>query len=110
MSDFYSRCLSCGIDLPCGSTFCTALCRDRWHAKHEGDAKAVTCTDVVGGMDVRERSGDGRAFIGNGGLDRPRVAEQSASHPTTPLTPPATLSRNHDADCRCKLCDVDWIL
>lgn len=41
----------------------------------------------------------------------PRPADsQSASRPTPLLAPPATPSRNHDADCQCKLCDVAWIL
>lgn len=55
MSDFYSRCLWCNVDLPRGLSFCTEAHRVYWNHTHAGQRpQAVTYTDEIGNADVRE--------------------------------------------------------
>lgn len=94
MSSFFSRCLSCGIDLPNGCRFCGEYCRDQWHEKHEGEAVAIVATDEVGNADVRERSDS--------------IARQSAAAegPRSQGETPAVRSEHDPRTCthhRCRL-------
>lgn len=64
MSDFYSRCLTCGVDLPRGCRFCGEMCKERWYAKHDGEPVARVMTDE---WPLVERESEAKAVPHNAG-------------------------------------------